>query len=117
MLGVQIPPGRPTLMEINMRITIDDVHGELTTLPGCTQVVVSHGVFIPKHLKGMGKGKSANKQRKQVAFELGYDYMLCTVDQANKAQVHILESNGWKLLDSFTSSKTENTVLLYGVNT
>lgn len=97
-----------------MRYNLDDCIGELTALPGCSQVVVSHGVFVPTHKRGKGVGKKAHKARLAYIQDLGYDYSLCTVDSSNIAQKKILEVNGWKVLDSFVSSKTGHLVLLYG---
>ena len=39
-----------------MRYSINNVHGEIDSLPGCTQVAVSHSVFIPKEFRGNGEG-------------------------------------------------------------
>lgn len=100
-----------------MRVKIKGVIGEIDSLPGCSQVGVSHAVFVPPEDRGRGWGKEANLERLTYMFnELGYDYALCTVDSANLAQVKILEGNGWKKLDEFKSSKTGHTVCLYGAN-
>jgi hypothetical protein len=95
-----------------MRFSTHGVHGEISTLPGCTQVAVSHSVFSTE--RGLGNGKKANKVRQQFMVDHGYDYALCTVDAANEAQRCIMLANGWRHLDTFHSSKTNHTVLLYG---
>jgi L-amino acid N-acyltransferase YncA len=97
-----------------MRTRNNGVVGELDTLPGCTQVVVSHSVFVHKDQRGRGLGKEANANRLVEMRGLGYDYALCTVDKTNVAQLKILEGNGWTRLDSFKSSKTDHTVAIYG---
>lgn len=97
-----------------MRQVICGVVGELDSLPGCTQVAVSHSVFVPPSIRGQGKGKAANERRCQDAYALGYDYIMCTSDAANVAQNHILVENGWKSIDRFVSRKTGHTVLLWG---
>lgn len=97
-----------------MRMSIDGVIGELTTLPGCSQICVSHGVFLPPSERGRGKGKTANKRRQNIVFnDLGYDVLMCTVDEANKPQINILQNNGWKKSFSFVSRKTGNSVAVY----
>lgn len=98
-----------------MRFNIDGVIGEVDSLPGCSQVAVSHAVYVPMELRGKGLGKQANDSRLQFLKEhLGYDYTLCTVDMANEAQIKILIGNGWRFLDNFRSSKTGHLVGIYG---
>lgn len=46
-----------------MRLNIGGVVGEITTLPGCSTVCVSHGVYIPKDKRGQGMGTEANMMR------------------------------------------------------
>lgn len=98
-----------------MRQNILGVVGELDSLPGCSQVAVSHGVFLPIHHRGDGLGTDANKERQRIAFEeLNYDMMICTIDGNNGAQRHILCKNGWKLLTEFNSRKTGHVVEVWG---
>lgn len=97
-----------------MRYKIDDVVGELTDLPGCSQIAVSHNVFVPTGERGKGKGKRAHVQRLAYIEDLGYDYTLCTVSSDNRAEIRILEENLWTCLDSFRSTKTGHLVYLYG---
>jgi predicted GNAT superfamily acetyltransferase len=87
---------------------------ELTPLPGCGQVVVSHASFIYEEKRGKGAGKAAHARRLSVIEKLGYDFALCTVVKGNEAQERILAGAGWKELASFKSSYTKNTVLIYG---
>lgn len=97
-----------------MRMQIDGVIGEFTSLPGCSQIVVSHGVYVPIVNRGKGAGTSANKKRLALAKELGYDMIVCTVSDENEGQKHVLETNGWECLKTFLSSKTNHNVHLYG---
>ena len=97
-----------------MRQNIDGVIGEIDTLPGCTQIAISHSVYLPTIHRGKGKGTLANSKRQRIIFdELGYDMMICTIDSSNTCQKQILRANGWKLLDKFVSSKTEHLVELW----
>lgn len=95
-----------------MRYTHNNVHGELTSLPGCSQVVVSHDVFAWP--RGGGNAKEANHARCAYAEYRGYNYTLCTVDLANSVQLHILHECGWRKLDEFKSTKTGHFVGLFG---
>lgn len=98
-----------------MRTNFNGVYGEISSMPGCSQIGISHGVFLPKALRGAGIAKAANATR--TAFmrdELGYDYALCTVDQTNEPQNAIMRKRGWIILDTFVSSRTGHVVHLYG---
>lgn len=98
-----------------MRTSIDQVFGEIDSLPGCSQVAVSHSVFVPIGQRGRGHATRANDRRLHLMREeLGYDYALCTVDESNTAQVRVMASNGWSELDRFRSTKTGHTVIIYG---
>ncbi len=88
------------------------VFGELDSLPGCSQVVVSHAVFKTGILPG--EGKAAHAERLAQMRALGWDYALCTVNIENKAQLAIMKRFQWKRLDGFTSDKTGNAIDLYG---
>jgi predicted acetyltransferase len=87
---------------------------ELTNLPGCSQVVVSHDLFIRPSERRKGKSHAAMQKRLAHMRELGYNYVICTVNAANEAEIKALGGSGWKLLDMFFSSKTEHTVQLWG---
>ena len=94
-----------------MRLSFNGVFGEITSLPGCSQIGVSHAVFSPVP----GKGKQAHTERLEHMKEvLGYDYSLCTVDASNLRQKNILNYNHWEHLSSFTSTKTKHTVEIWG---
>lgn len=98
-----------------MRQNIFGAIGELDSLPGCTQIAVSHSVYVEKAARGKGLGFRANRKRQLIAFnELGYDMMICTVDQANTDQRHILEKSGWVCYTAFISRKTGHAVELWG---
>jgi len=97
-----------------MRQNFYGVVGEIDTLPGCSQVAVSHSVFIHENARGHGLGRLANKERRNVAFnDLGYDMMICTIDSSNAAQRSLLQSENWRCLTSFKSRKTGHTVELW----
>lgn len=97
-----------------MRYNLLGVVGELDTLPGCSQIAVSHGVFLPTDKRGHGLGTAANQARKKLAFdELGYDAMICTVAETNAAQKRVLSLNGWTKVRTFWSSKTSHYVELW----
>jgi len=87
---------------------------ELNGFPGCNQVAVSNHAWISPDQRGNGYGDAAHKQRLKEAQELGYDYIICTVDRANEVQCHILEKNNWYNLDDFVNRETGKTIKIYG---
>lgn len=96
-----------------MRYQHEGTYGEVTSLPGCSQVAVSHSVF--RVVRDTGRGKENMQARLQMMFdELGYDYVICTVDMTNARQKNILEATGWRELDTFGSSKTGHFVEIWG---
>src|SRR5882672_4038396 len=97
-----------------MRMNINGVIGTLTDFPGCAQIVVSHGVFNDPRDRGKGRGMAAQGTRLETIEQLGYDYALCTVEEDNAAQRHILEKHGWVKLAHFPSKRTQHIVCLYG---
>lgn len=99
-----------------MRFNDNGVIGEISSLPGCSQIAIFHYVFIPTTLeKGKGLGTKAHAARLKRVKELGYDSALCTVGAKNEVELHILRNFGWKFLSSFKSTKTGHTVCLYGI--
>lgn len=87
---------------------------ELNNFPGCNQVVVSNHTFIYKEKRGKGYGSIQHKERLAKASSLGYDYIICTVKVNNKIEIEILEKNGWKRLDTFYNTETDNDIYIYG---
>ena len=78
----------------------------LTPLPGCQQVVISHGVFTEVSQRNKGYGKKDHASRLGTMRALMYDCAICTVDETNAAEIHILVSNGWHKVHTFTSRAT-----------
>lgn len=98
-----------------MRYNDYGVISELGSLPGNSQVAVSHTVFLPtKFHKDKGVGQNAMRAREVRINSLGYDVCLCTVIKTNEREIHILEKNGWRFLASWKSTRTDNVVCLYG---
>lgn len=97
-----------------MKIRTDHSISDIENLPGTTQVGVSYGMFVFPWDRRMGWGTKEHPERLRQFQKLGYDYVLCTVNLGNEAQVKILERFGWKRLDWFRSAKTEHAVAVYG---
>lgn len=97
-----------------MRMNIEGVIGEVTSLPGCGQIAVSHGVYAPPALRGNGFGHKAHNARLLELKRLGYDAVICTMDLSNCAQLRILEAHGWHIAGiPFKSSKTGHSIQMW----
>lgn len=87
----------------------------LTELSGCPSIVISHGAEVREDLRGQGLGDKVHKSRLNIAQnELQKDYIICTVNADNVAQLRILKKNKWKLLDSFIDACSHHKVCIYG---
>ena len=87
---------------------------ELSSMPGCTQTVISHSMFIYPKYRKQGFGSINMQLRIDRCKQLGYDYMICTVAKNNIAQQKLLNKFNFKELDAFKSNKTSNNVSFYG---
>lgn len=96
-----------------MRVNIDGVVGEITTFPGNSDIAVSHGVYNTGK-RGQGIGTKAHVKRLDMLRDLGYKYVLCTVDAKNTTQQNILAKNYWHRLNILESDRTGNEIWLYG---
>jgi GNAT superfamily N-acetyltransferase len=88
--------------------------GEITSLPGCSQVAVFHSAFVLPQFRNQGVGKRAHEDRLRVAKDRLYDFALCTVESGNEFQIRNLISCGWHKMSQFHSEKTGHDVELWG---
>jgi len=97
-------------------VRFGDTNGfwELNPFPGCNQLIVSNHAFIYPAKRGKGLGKNQHIARLSYASSQGYDYIMCTVNADNKAEIAILEKFHWKKLDGFVNGQTGNLVFVYG---
>lgn len=97
-----------------MRFATEYSARELTPLPGCSQVVVSHGAFMLQEHRNKGYATSEHLIAMRQMRILNYDYALCTVREDNSPQHKILDKAGWRLFDRFTSQYSGGLVRIYG---
>lgn len=97
-------------MKIRTAHTVSDIDN----FWGNPQVGISHGMYVYPWDRGKGYGTGEHQDRLQQFRNLGYDYVLCTVNAANLPQIKILEKHGWKHLDEYPSTKTNHMVRIYG---
>lgn len=85
--------------------------GEVTPLPGCADIAVSHAVYCHNG-SGGGGGREAMQQRLLQLKELGYSAVMCTVNAENARQLHILEKEGWTIGLDIHNKRTKNRIRL-----
>ena len=86
--------------------------GEATPLPGCPDIVVSHGVYS-HYGKGTGVGRVANLLRTRQLRDLGYSAVICTVNAGNSAQLKILRDTGWHETSAFRNRRTGSDIITF----
>lgn len=87
--------------------------GEISSLPGSSQVAVLHSAFVLPRFRGQGIGAEAHQDRLMIAQDLLYDAAICTVEMTNYPQLKNLSANGWKCAHEFVSSKTGHTIGIF----
>lgn len=87
---------------------------EISSLPGQSQVAVTHAFVVPFGQRGLGLGHKLKAQQNTLLKELHYDYALCTVSDANVAQKRVLEKAGWQRLTAFHNSRSDEVTAIYG---
>lgn len=85
----------------------------ITTVPGCSTLCISHGVQVFPQFRGKGHGKRNMALRLARMKAMGYSHVLCTVRKDNEIEVGMLLNNNWKFLYSFDNPKTSNRVMLW----
>ncbi len=85
-------------------------------LPGCCGLAVFYHCSVATDFQKKGLGTLLLRLREESAHKAGYSYAQATVVKENKAEIAILEKNGWKMLATFKSRRTNNTILVFGKN-
>lgn len=83
---------------------------QIDDLPGCSQVAVSHSVFILPKFRKKGLGSYNSKLRMERIENLKYNVAICTVDDSNGVEIATLNRQGWRKVWTFESSKTKHFV-------
>jgi Acetyltransferases, including N-acetylases of ribosomal proteins len=86
---------------------------ELNPFPGSNQIVVSNHAFIYPKLRGQGYGSRQHRARLNMARNLGYDVIMCTVREDNAIERHILFKFGWNNVLVFNSTETGHKLCVY----
>ncbi len=83
-------------------------------LPGCCGVAVFYHCSVATDFQKKGLGGLLLRLREESAHKAGYSFAQATVVKENKAEISILENNGWKSLAGFKSRRTNNSILVFG---
>jgi RimJ/RimL family protein N-acetyltransferase len=86
---------------------------EFNTFPGCAQLIVSNHAFIQPDKRGKGFGQEQQRVKLDMAAELGYNCIICTVQASNKVEKHILAKNNWKYCHTFYNTATQCSIEIW----
>lgn len=86
---------------------------ELSPLPGCKAVAVSHGLVIDPEYRRQGWGHKAMAERIEIAKSLGYQVLIATTEATNTPQQKILMKAGWKIARGFLNPRTGHDLTLW----
>lgn len=95
------------------RYTSQHGYYEFNQFPGCSQLIVSNHAFIKKEQRGKGYGQEAQRNKLNLAAELGYNCIICTVRESNTREKHILSKNNWKHVHTFFNTQTESRIEIW----
>lgn len=79
---------------------------EFNTFPGCAQLIVSNHAWVQPSKRNQGYGQEQQRVKLDMAAELGYNCIICTVDAKNTVEKHILKKNGWKHVHTFHNTES-----------
>lgn len=96
-----------------MRYQTPNGYYEFNQFPGCAQLIVSNHAFIKKEHRGKGFGQQAQLNKLNLAAELGYNCIICTVKASNMREKYILQKNNWKHVWSFFNTESETEIEIW----
>lgn len=86
---------------------------ELSPMPGCSVVGISHGLTIEPSHRGKGYGRSAMEDRIRQAVASGFQVLVCTVREGNEPEERILQKFQFKVVSHFDNPRSGNRVRLW----
>jgi hypothetical protein len=89
---------------------VDIISFNLTEMPHCCGLIVSHGVYVGYSFENKGIGKAIHECRLQIMRDLGYSCAICTDENGNTPQEKILKRFKWKTVHTFLNDNSDNEV-------
>lgn len=87
--------------EVQIKESNNDFAWNITSMPGCAPLLISHNAWVNPEKRGFGIGQQQHDRRIEEARKRGAKCMMCTIRSDNKAQRHILPKHGWKMIHQF----------------
>jgi L-amino acid N-acyltransferase YncA len=97
-----------------MRVPTEHGFFEINAFPGCNQVAVINHHFIERDWRCKGLGRANMAKQLELARELGYDMLVCTIRSNNIAQRKLLIASGWMQFTQFVNRETTHEVEFWG---
>lgn len=88
------------------RYSSENGYYEFNQFPGCAQLIVSNHAFIRPDQRGKGFGQKQQLAKLELAAQLGYNAIICTVKENNVREKRILAKNGWKHVHTFFNTES-----------
>lgn len=86
---------------------------EFNQFPGCAQLLVSNHSYIKPEERNKGYGEAQQRIKLDMAAELGYNCIICTVHADNIPEISILKKNNWKFVHDFHNTETNKTIQIW----
>lgn len=85
----------------------------LTQMPGCCGLLISHNTWVDSMYRGKGIAQFLQDIKESIAVEAGYSQLICTANNKERAQLHILGKNHWESVVEFHNKRSGNAVYIY----
>lgn len=87
------------------------VRFNLTRMPGCCGILVSHGTYVMPEWQNKGLGSLMQIMKEWIARKRLVGKMIATTIEQNEPQNHLMEKFNWKKTDLFVNPKTSNRII------
>lgn len=103
----------PLFVRVN-RVSDSSTHNigsfQLSPMPGCCGIVVSHNAFLSETTRNSGLSQPFRDIKERVAKHFGYSFMIATNDLSNVAGTISMIRSKYRFVESFINSRTGHLV-------